>query len=69
MEICIGSKVRTKNGFEGTVVLLEGYPYRKAYVDLESGADNGYIYLTMLVGRDTELHALNVYDVKELEIL
>ena len=76
----IGDTVRVKaDGSIGVVRIIEGAPARKAYVDIEPGANAGYVYIRMHVpmehqyiegtpdGPDTL--ALNPYDIDDLEIV
>ncbi|MFW9872242.1 MAG: hypothetical protein ACFFG0_03995 [Candidatus Thorarchaeota archaeon] len=67
MDIEIGDYVIVnKTGAYGKVIILEGCPARKAYVDLVPGADGNYIYLRMEVDNKIETLALNCYNIKEL---
>ncbi len=76
----LGNIVRVKNtNSRGIVRALEGFPPRKAYVDLEPGAESGYIYLRILVSAKDryipgspagpETMPLNIYSIDELEII
>ena len=63
----VGNRVKIrKTGSFGTIVALEGTPARKAYVDVEPGADGGYIYLRLLVDGCIQTMALNIYSLDEL---
>jgi len=71
----IGDSVKViKTGAHGIIRALEGAPVRKAYVDVEPGADSGYIYLRVLVrympGRPAgpQTVPLNIYNIDDLEV-
>ncbi|KKM83500.1 hypothetical protein LCGC14_1308730 [marine sediment metagenome] len=76
----VGNIVRVKNtDSRGIIRALEGVPPRKAYVDLEPGAESGYIYLRIFVNAEDryipggpagpETIPLNIYSVDDLEIV
>jgi len=76
----IGDRVRVKEtGSYGTIKILEGAPLRRVYVDVEPGAEAGYLYLRIFVSaKDQYIQgdpsgpqtmALNVYNISDLEIV
>lgn len=70
-KIGVGDMVLIKSiGLKGRVYILEGYPARKAWIEVYPGAQGGYLYITMVDPydyNDTSLLTLNVYDITDLE--
>jgi hypothetical protein len=66
----VGDLVKVKaTGHLGTVMIMEGIPARRVYLDLYPGADNNYVYFRMIdMDGAVNTMALNPYDVDELEI-
>ena len=67
----VGDYVQIKSGGVDLVYILEGVPYRKAYVDVSPGADAGYVYLRMYDQHlgDKVTMPLNIYDVEDLKVI
>ncbi len=79
-EVEIGDLVKVKaDGSIGIVRILEGVPPYKAYVDMEPGANGGYVYLKLNVPAEDQyiegeptgpsILALNPYSIDELEVI
>lgn len=64
----IGNTVIVKEtGEKGKIVILEGIPYKKAYVELSSGAAGNYMYMRIAAKNgSTETLTLNCYKIGEL---
>jgi len=67
----IGDYVEIENGGMGIIRILEGYPPRKAYVDVFPGADEGYVYFRMYdpVEKNVVTSALNIYDLEDIKVI
>ncbi len=76
----VGNTVKVKKtDSRGIIRALEGVPPRKAYVELEPGAEAGYIYLRMFASTEDQYILgspagpqtipLNIYNINELEVI
>lgn len=65
----IGDDVIVKEtGEQGKIIILEGIPYRRAYVEITPGASGGYTYIRMSSSSgNIETLALNRYEINELK--